>query len=403
MRKVLFWIHLTAGVLAGTVVLVMSVTGALLAFEPQILRLLEEPGAVAAPDAADRQRLGPEALLARALEARPGSRPITITYDAAPSAPVVIGLGREAVVFVDPHSGDVLGDGSRGARRFFRAVTDWHRWLGAEGESRATARAVTGACNAAFLFLSVSGLYLWWPRRWSWRTVRPIVGFQGGLSGKARDFNWHNVIGVWSAPVLFFLTLTALTISYPAVGNLLYTNTPPGGAERTGGARGRADGPPRSEAGRTRGSEEPFSPATLTGLDRAWERAQSQVPGWTLVALRLPSRLGAPVSMSISDADSRSPYGRSQLSVDPRTGETLKWEPFAGFGSGRKLRTAARWTHTGEILGWPGQLAAGLASLGGSVLVWTGLSLAWRRFRAWRAAPSPTRQPASATTAETVG
>jgi uncharacterized iron-regulated membrane protein len=32
-----------------------------------------------------------------------------------------------------------------------------------------------------------------------------------------------------------------------------------------------------------------------------------------------------------------------------------------------------------------GQTIAGLASLGGVVLVWTGLALTWRRFRAWRA------------------
>jgi len=43
-----------------------------------------------------------------------------------------------------------------------------------------------------------------------------------------------------------------------------------------------------------------------------------------------------------------------------------------------------RFAHTGEVLGLPGQTVAGLVSLGAAVLVWTGLALAWRRFRAWR-------------------
>ncbi len=35
-RKILFWSHLVAGVSAGLVILVMSATGVLLAFEKQV-------------------------------------------------------------------------------------------------------------------------------------------------------------------------------------------------------------------------------------------------------------------------------------------------------------------------------------------------------------------------------
>jgi uncharacterized iron-regulated membrane protein len=36
-RKLLFWIHLTCGVVAGAVVLIMSVTGVLLTYQRQII------------------------------------------------------------------------------------------------------------------------------------------------------------------------------------------------------------------------------------------------------------------------------------------------------------------------------------------------------------------------------
>ena len=39
MRRVLFWSHLLAGVAAGVVILIMSITGALLGFERQIVDL----------------------------------------------------------------------------------------------------------------------------------------------------------------------------------------------------------------------------------------------------------------------------------------------------------------------------------------------------------------------------
>jgi uncharacterized iron-regulated membrane protein len=47
-RTLLFWLHLTAGVLAGTIVLIMSITGVALTYEKQVL----EPGR-------RRLRLGP--------------------------------------------------------------------------------------------------------------------------------------------------------------------------------------------------------------------------------------------------------------------------------------------------------------------------------------------------------
>ena len=70
-------------------------------------------------------------------------------------------------MFANPYTGAILGEGSQRTRAFFRNVTDWHRWLGAKGDNRNVARAITGACNLGFLFLVMSGFYLWWPRNWN--------------------------------------------------------------------------------------------------------------------------------------------------------------------------------------------------------------------------------------------
>ena len=78
-----------------------------------------------------------------------------------PAAPVALTIGQGVVAYADPYSGRLLGKGDAGVRAFFRSMTDWHRWLAASGEYRATGRAVTGASNLAFLFLVLSGAYLW--------------------------------------------------------------------------------------------------------------------------------------------------------------------------------------------------------------------------------------------------
>ncbi|HEY9464856.1 MAG TPA: hypothetical protein VIR54_17315, partial [Vicinamibacterales bacterium] len=59
------------------------------------------------------------------------------------------------------------------------------------------------------------------------------------------------------------------------------------------------------------------------------------------------------------------------------------YESFADQSLGRRLLSISRFAHTGEVLGIPGQTIAGLATGGSIVLVWTGLALAWRRWRAW--------------------
>jgi uncharacterized iron-regulated membrane protein len=73
------------------------------------------------------------------------------------------------------------------------------------------------------------------------------------------------------------------------------------------------------------------------------------------------------------------------LTLDAATGAVVRWEPFREANLGRTLRVLTRVAHTGEVGGVPGQLVAGLASAGGAVLVYTGASLAWRRYRAWTA------------------
>lgn len=95
-------------------------------------------------------------------------------------------------------------------RRFMSATRAWHRWIAVEGEGRPIARAITGWSNAIFLFIVASGFYLWFPRKWTWQHVRTVTLFGGKVRGKARDFNWHNVIGFWSAVPLFIVVLTAV-------------------------------------------------------------------------------------------------------------------------------------------------------------------------------------------------
>ena len=275
------------------------------------------------------------------------------------------------VTMVDAYTGEVLGEANQGVRTFFRTVTEWHRWFGAKPDKRATPRAVTGAANLAFLGLVISGLYLWMPRQWTWRHVQPVLWFRGRLTGKARDFNWHNVIGFWSAVPLFFIVISGAVMSYPWANNLIYTLT---------GDKPPIGGRPASPNGS--GSTVPVPrPAVLMQHGPG----PTHAPEWQMAAVRLPDSDRAPFVFTFDGSARRGrPDQRVVVTVDRINSDSIRVERFDSYNTGRQVRTWLRWIHTGEAGGVTGQTVAGAASAGGAVLVWTGIALALRRFRSWR-------------------
>src|SRR5262245_42732764 len=109
-RSLLFWLHLAAGVFGGVVILVMSATGAVLALKPQILNYVERDVRFVAPR--DGDRLPASRLIAAARTRRPDAAPASLAIDRDPAAAAAVSFGRDATVYVDPYSGDVLGVGS---------------------------------------------------------------------------------------------------------------------------------------------------------------------------------------------------------------------------------------------------------------------------------------------------
>lgn len=382
-RKVLFWAHLASGVVAGLIILLMCVTGVLLTYERQIISWSDRSGISITPGGT---RLPIEGMLASVAEKRPSA--VALFSDTSRPAEVAV---EGATVFVNPYSGVVLGQSSTDTptRRFFRSMRDWHRWIGMNGENRDRARSIADAGNLIFFFIVLSGLYLWFPRKMTWQHFRPVILFRGGLKSKARDFNWHNVIGVWSWVPLVLVVGTGVIISYQWASNLLYTMTgspvpvvqAKGKDGKQKAAKGKEGGGEGREGGRRQ--EREARPVDFAGLNAAWAHAEQQVPGWASIRLQFPGNPNAPLSFAIDRGDGGQPHLRSTLVLNRATAEVQTFTSFADSSTGQRLRQLARFTHTGESAGIIGQTIAGLATLGGAVLVFTGIALAIRRYFAW--------------------
>ncbi len=362
-RSILFWAHLSCGVLAGLVILMMSVTGVLLTYERQILSWADRqslpdirPGA---------QRASMDDLIASARASASGAEPAAVTVTPGENDAVAVSMGRGHTVYVDPYTAQVLGEGVKGVHAFFNWVTRMHRWFAVGDDSRPVARAITGASNLLFLFLVLSGIYLWLPLVYRKTQFRMRLWFtRQPKSGKARDFNWHHVFGIWMGLPLVLIIASATVFSYGWANALVYRAVGEEVPQRAG-TPGRDPGPGARAT------------ADATDLDALLATATRQAADWNSLTLRLP--VSGEASITLDRGTGGQPQKQSTLVMDSASATLIRTDTFKDQTPGRQARSIIRRLHTGEVLGVAGQTLAGIASLAAVMLVWTGLALAWRR------------------------
>ena len=387
LRRAVFWIHLAVGITAAVVILMMAVTGVILTYEAQLNRwALRDYRADPAPDVVP---LGLDELVERVAGAEPAGRVTSVALNVDPREPAVMQFDGDATVYVDRFTGEQVGDGDTPTRRFLQSVLYWHRWFALEGEYRIVGRTFVATANLGFLFLLVSGVYLWWPSSGSRAAWRQSLWFRRGLRGRARDFNWHSVIGFWSAVPLAIIVVSGVTISYQWAADLVH--------RLAGDALPFQMSPrPWESAAPGEVSVTPDATAPMVDLQPLAVRATAETPGWRTLTIDLPESVHDPVVVAVDRGTGRQPSKSEDLLFDRATGELVARAGYPTFTPGFKIRRWLRFAHTGEVYGVVGQSIAGVVSAGVAVMVWTGLAMSWRRFfGAARASAVRSRSPMS--------
>ena len=397
LRSTLFWVHFSLGLLAGLPIAVMSFTGAALAFEKEIIAWLERDARQIPPPDASAKPLPLTELVQHIHAKYPEARVASLAISKDPRAAVSVALPPGGgSLYANPYTGETrAGDAAR-ARAFFRTMMAWHTRLNfTPTPGRPTLGAtINSAANAAFVVLALSGLVLWWPRSWRGGALRPILWFVRGARGRAREWNWHNVFGFWSLPVIVVLAGSGVVLSYRWAGDLVYRiagETPPPPFRPGSPSPKPASGP---------------SPATSIAPEAFFARVQEEIPAWEVITLRFapplqrqnaaPVASGGTLTATVRPLDVWPPFAVTTLTLAAATGEKRKVEEFSDQTVGQRARRWIRLLHTGEALRWPGQLAAGLGCLAGCFLAWTGIAMAWRRMfrRGERPSPESASSPA---------
>ena len=263
-------------------------------------------------------------------------------------------------------------------RSFFAQVEYAHRSLGL-GMQNAMGRGIAGAANFVFLFMLVSGMFLWLPKSSTSPLSRCAYSFaQVCRAERANGTGTTSSASGRSIP-LFFIVLTGVIMSYSWASNLLYTMTgtqPP--ASGFQGERG-----PRGNGERRRaphgGEASDVQASSYRSIDELIQRAEQLSPGWKSITLTVPAPQDRVLSLSVDKSVGGQPEQAFQMAINRQSGNVEAVKRFSDNNTGRKLRAWARFLHTGEELGLIGQIIAAIACLGAILLVWTGISMALRR------------------------
>ena len=374
-RRVLFWAHLSAGVAAGLLILLMSATGVLLAYEKQLVAAAEQGNRVAVP--ADAPMLTAAALADKALAAAPDAQRLALVFNLDPAMPVTVTRGRDTPLLLHPWTGELLPDAAEGIRHFLHEVEDLHRWMA--GDARSTRASLMHLANLLFVFIVLSGLYLWLPAVWRWRAIKPrVVPVVRYVNGKARDFAWHQSFGIWMLVPLAVMAGTGVVMSYGWANQLLFAAYGEQVPQRGGGGGGGPGG-----GGAQRPAAQADEPGARATLDQLLTTARVQLPDWQRITLPVkPAADAVDIVAEVPGEGVRLP--RRTLTVSAADASVIKLSPppaetAAKQTAAQRARTWVRFAHTGEYYGVIGQTVAALASLLACVLVYTGLALAWRR------------------------
>lgn len=375
-RSILFWTHLSIGVVAGLLILFLSITGALLTYEHQMVDAFSKSDAVVAPPGG--KQLTADELAAIARKRSKGAMVVMLNFENRDVAPVVvhpIGQGDLHELTLNPYTGEDFTSASAGMKSFFETVVGWHRWLGAEGKARGTGRMITGAANLVFAFLLITGIYLWLPRVWKWVLLRPKILFRRNPGpGKARDFNWHHVFSFWSLVPLVLIIGSGVIISYPWA-NAAFYGAYGASAPKQGGPAFLGD--LRKEAQMTVPEAEA---AKLASLQQSVDAAKVVYPDWKKINLFVHPKADVPITrVLVHTGNGVLPEQMSTVVFDRRIGQVADVQTHEEMRPVEKGRMWIRFIHTGEQYGLVGSTLAGLASLASAFLVYTGLALALRR------------------------
>lgn len=221
------WLHLWLGLVTGIVVVIVSVTGAILTFEEE-LRLLFQPYQTVQDHG--KPFLPPSALAEAAKKEYKIKGVSAVLYRGRERSAVVPWYGDRKnylVNYLDPYTGKPLHSQPLNSD-FYRIMIEGHYqlWL-----PRNIGQPIVAYSTLIFVITLITGLVLWWPKKWTKSTREQSFFIKTKATFKRLNYDLHNVLGFYALLIAMVLGLTGMVFGMRWFSNAVYY-TASGGAKQ---------------------------------------------------------------------------------------------------------------------------------------------------------------------------
>ena len=212
--KINAWLHLWLGLASGIIVFIMAITGCILVFEQEIKQLTSpwlhvEPKSTAA--------LLPPSKIYTAVKKQLLNKDIHGLWYNGLDKTIKVDIESDSLIYVNPYNGQITGIVDH--EDFFHEIDEGHRylWLGKE-----IGTIITSWATFIFFFLLISGLILWFPKKWNKTTVNSSFKIKWSAKWKRLNYDLHNVMGFYALTLALLISLTGLIMTFHWVRESTY-------------------------------------------------------------------------------------------------------------------------------------------------------------------------------------
>ena len=353
-KKLTRKIHLWFGLSSGLVVLILGITGCILAFELEIRSLTESFRKVMVEH---RDVLPPSELKKIAEKHLASKKALGIEYPGKDKAAVAVYYDEKEyeLLFMNPYSGKVLKHKNMN-EDFFRIVLDGHYYLWLPED---IGQPIAASATLIFLVMMISGLILWWPKNKAAKKQRFTIKWSARW--RRKNYDLHNVLGFYMTWIAIFLAITGLVFGFQWFAKSLYWIT-------SGG---------ETMVEHTHPVSDTTKKASFVNMaDHLWQEHRTGLKENESIAVYFASIPTDPVEIAVNHKPGTY-YNSDYYHYDQYTGKEL---PATGSYAGKfedapladKIVRMNYDMHVGAILGLPGKILAFFASLIAASLPVTG-------------------------------
>jgi len=355
-RQIILKTHLYLGLAAAAFLVVLGLTGSIMAFEGDIDHWVHRRAWYVA---AREHPLAEADLIAKVEQAAAPARVAGIQILPQRNLAQSMQLTDRSSVTVNPYDGSILSrsTGPNTTQRLLGQIHQLHLRLSPEPRASfaKAGKVIVSYAGLILCLLVPTGFVLWW------RSKRTSILWKKA-SWFRRSFDLHQVIGLYAGLFLWIAAFTGILIGFESGEEAIYKIT-------------RSEGPTRPA---------PVDSAAIPGaapieIDAAMAAASQALPGAAIEIVQLPRNPKGVFFFVLRVPEETRGSPHSTVAVDQYTAKPLQVRDFRTDSRGFYWIRFNRAVHTGDLFGTAGHVITSLSSLLLVLMALTGFVIWWKK------------------------